>query len=519
MLFRVGASYALVGGALAFAFWSGYSGGLSGVLSTVPELIVSGTLILPVLKGGKLRRVESASEERRADTFSAVGTMALSYRSKYRENTQRLIASLEALSALNGRDAGERTRPEREDYFQAFISEVKSFCSECEHGSDCERVGVCPALSGAERLVSILFSGGRLEVGDINGEVEFCERRRELSQRINERISQMEYAHARNRRLSRIDGELALISRLMTEAGARDAMDVAMNSESSARAERALSEAGLSNFSVRVFGERRERIFLAVLDPDGKTISSEKVRRSLSEALSAELCDIEYYRDGGVAMLECAVKERFSVSFAHRTRAADGRISGDSAAGIRTDDGVFYGILCDGMGRGSPASDASAYLLSVTKNLLSFGAGQDTLVELLSCLMARRGEANSTLDLFRLDLFTGEGSFIKCGAAPSYVKREQTLYRIASEGLPVGAGSEVRGERVRVEVKPGDVVIMTSDGVSDTQSSLIEFIGKMPSESKSSLADLAEDIVARVGCGEDDRTALVIGISESSKSE
>jgi serine/threonine protein phosphatase PrpC len=85
--------------------------------------------------------------------------------------------------------------------------------------------------------------------------------------------------------------------------------------------------------------------------------------------------------------------------------------------------------------------------------------------------------------------------------------------------LPVGAGSEVRGERVRVEVKAGDVVIMTSDGVSDTQSSLIEFIGKMPSESKSSPADLAEDIVARVGCGEDDRTALVIGISESSKSE
>ena len=48
-------------------------------------------------------------------------------------------------------------------------------------------------------------------------------------------------------------------------------------------------------------------------DKDGKIISSGDVRDALSSALSAELCDIEYYRDGEVAMMECSVREKYAV--------------------------------------------------------------------------------------------------------------------------------------------------------------------------------------------------------------
>jgi stage II sporulation protein E len=261
------------------------------------------------------------------------------------------------------------------------------------------------------------------------------------------------------------------------------------------------------------------RVFLAVEDKGGRIISSPEVRGALTEALRAVLCDIEYYRDGEVSMLECCVGERYSVSFAYRIKAGEGDISGDSAVGIRTSDGAFYGILADGMGRGAIAHAVSDHLISITKNLLSFGITESTLVKFLSCLMSRHGEAHSTLDIFRLDLYTGEGAFIKCGAAPSYIKRGGTIYRIGSEGTPIGAGSEALGERIRAEVRVGDTVVMTSDGVVDTRSAQLKFIERMSGEIGDTLSAFAEELVAPTDENGDDRSALVIRIEERSKIE
>ena len=519
LLFPVGAPYALVGGALAFCFWSGYSEGLSGVLSTLPELAIAIALTTPLIKRVARREdtPEAEKPRRPADTLSAVGTMALSYRGKYSENTERLIASIRAISKISSSDGGECGRPSEAEYLAAITSAVRGFCAECEHREACERREVCPALHRAPELSKIIASGGRPAASDINTENEFCERCADIAKHINERVSALEYERARIRRISGFGEELSLISKMMCEARERDREDTALNSEKSRLAEEALTNAGISDFSVRVFGERRPRAFLAVLDGDGKTISSDVVKAALSEALGGELCDIEYYRDGEVAMLECTVKEKYSVSFSYKIRSAGGGVSGDSVSGIRTADGVFYGILADGMGRGDLAHRASDYLISLVQNLLSFGIGQDTLVKLLSCLMSRRGEANSTLDLFRFDLYTGEASFIKCGASPSYIKRDGTLYRIGSEGTPIGVGAESLGERVRVEVKPTDIVIMTSDGVADTKASSLKFIEKMSGEPCESLSDFAEELISLDGGGDDDRSALVVKILEGSK--
>ena len=522
LLFPLGAPLSIAAGGLSFCLWAGYSGGLTGLLSTLPELIISIALILPTLKGRTVRPTApsvGSGTQNQADTLSRVGTMALSYRGKYAENTERFIASVEALSALADRDTGERARPTKEEYRASVVLAIKDFCAECEHSEACERKEVCPALSSVDEFAESLAHGGRISASDINTEDEFCERCAELAKRINERASSLEYRQARLRRAAGLKEELSLLSKMMSEARKRDTEDVKLNSEKSDLVHRALEEREIKGFSVRVFGERRLRVFLAADDPDGKIISSAKVREALCSALSAELCGIEYYRDGRVSMLECGVREKYSVSFSYKIKAGDGAVSGDSATGIRTADGAFYGILADGMGRGEAAHGASSYLLSVTQNLLSFGVREDTLVKFLSCLMARRGEVHSTLDLFRFDLYTGEASFIKCGAAPSYVKREGTIYRIGSEGTPIGVGSEAFGERVRAQVAVGDLVIMASDGVGDTQGSQIKFIERMSAETGASLSEFAEELVSLGGEGGDDRSALVIRIGEVSKKE
>jgi hypothetical protein len=511
-LFPVGLPYALVGGGLAFCFWSGYSGGLSGVLSSVPELAIAVALSTPLLR---LFRTSAVRRERDdgIDTLSLVGTMALSFKSKYSENSERMIASLCSLSTVALKHWQGVCSPTKEEYESAVEECATAFCRECEHFALCEREKICPKGARCALLAEKLFLGGRLSADDINTESEFCERPGELSAYINAKISELEYERGVRVRLSAMHRELSYISRLASDAVARDGEDTSHNKGLSDELCKALSDGGIKNFSAKVFGVRRPYAFLAIADPDGKIIASDKVRGAIFSVLG-ETGGESYYKSQSAAMLECRAREKYSVDFAYKSHAFC-EVSGDSAAGIKTSDGIFYGILSDGMGRGEGARRASAYLVELIKNLLSFGAGWESVVGLASRLLERQGDTQATLDLFKFDLFTGDGEMIKCGASPSYLRRGDGIFKISAEGAPLGVGGEGAFEKIRLEVKCGDILVMASDGANDTPGGAISFISRLSGEIKT-LSSFAEELL-RCGEGQDDKTALVIRISEGGK--
>ena len=73
-------------------------------------------------------------------------------------------------------------------------------------------------------------------------------------------------------------------------------------------------------------------------------------------------------------------------------------------------------------------------------------------------------ECSATLDLFELDLMSGTASFIKSGAAPTFICRDQTVYRVNSRTMPVGIIKQADAKLTRFEIKPWDIVVMVSDG-------------------------------------------------------
>jgi stage II sporulation protein E len=119
------------------------------------------------------------------------------------------------------------------------------------------------------------------------------------------------------------------------------------------------------------------------------------------------------------------------------------------------------------------------------------------------------------VDLFSLDLVGGEACFVKSGAAPSFIKRGDSLYRIKSETVPLGVIKEVDAERIGARICEGDKVIMLSDGIlagADECDWLVEFLGK---GNDLSLADYAKSVVDAAvshGGGADDISVLVIEI-------
>ena len=75
------------------------------------------------------------------------------------------------------------------------------------------------------------------------------------------------------------------------------------------------------------------------------------------------------------------------------------------------------------------------------------------------------GECSSTIDLIELDLITGGTSFIKGGAAPSFVIRGGTVHRLQAGTAPIGIIRKLDTQVCRFDLRAGDTVVMISDGI------------------------------------------------------
>ena len=119
------------------------------------------------------------------------------------------------------------------------------------------------------------------------------------------------------------------------------------------------------------------------------------------------------------------------------------------------------------------------------------------------------------MDLLRLDLFTGEGASTSSGAAPTYVRRGGSVSRVTGCALPRGPLHRGAGgpDVSRLQLEPGDVVVLVSDGVTDRRddqwlrAALSAFNGESPKDLARSLVSPGEGETA-----DDDRTALVVRV-------
>ena len=105
------------------------------------------------------------------------------------------------------------------------------------------------------------------------------------------------------------------------------------------------------------------------------------------------------------------------------------------------------------------------------EKMLMAGNRADITIRMLNNFLrgenSRRGvECSVTVDLFELDLMLGVASFIKSGAAPTYILRGGEVYRIASKTMPVGIIKNPDIKVTRFDMRRGDLVLMMSDGIS-----------------------------------------------------
>lgn len=97
-------------------------------------------------------------------------------------------------------------------------------------------------------------------------------------------------------------------------------------------------------------------------------------------------------------------------------------------------------------------------------------------------------ESYSTLDFMDLDLYSGQMTITKIGAAASFLKHKDRVECLRASTLPAGVDASCTGDVIHRKLTHGDFLVMVTDGV-------LEYLHVKHPEEK--LAEMIKEIKQR----------------------
>ncbi|MBQ9931355.1 MAG: SpoIIE family protein phosphatase [Firmicutes bacterium] len=197
--------------------------------------------------------------------------------------------------------------------------------------------------------------------------------------------------------------------------------------------------------------------------------------------------------------------------------------SGDSCLCAELRDNQYMIALSDGMGKGARAAEESSLAVNTLHSLLKAGFDAELALQLLNSLLFLNSEDEifSTMDLGLFHLGTGRLRLFKIGAAATFIKRGERVEAVKVSALPAGIVPRIPVEHVDIKLRPGDEIIIVSDGITEAAAGedgldwLCEAISGIRSRDPQTLADLVlRQAIQRWGIREkDDMTVIAVRVA------
>lgn len=482
----------------AFAF---YNRGASAFLYVLPDLASGALVYLPL---------EAFLQRRKTKVAKKLGQSA-----KEKTAESGLLPSLSTqLKELSGKvfSLSEKLRsPTPESARRICRKTVEEICGECS--GDCFKDGTM-----SEKIADTLF-----EVGSLSAYKEpvykssLCEKKKLLCDQINN-----DYASYLRTLLESDKAECyaqcySQCSKILKDRELLFSKEQEENSKESERFRKSL-ERTLAFRSACAYGTRQILFKATGIEPEESLQNSDTLQKYLENALNYRLSPPEFTLSGKEWSFTVRRVPAFQIQEGAITKCKEEEdYSGDTVYTFKNQD-YFYALLCDGMGSGREAALVSRIACQFFKHLLSCGASLETVLGSVNDFLLHQScECSTTLDMVRFDLLDGQCDFIKCGACPSLVLRGDNTFKISSTSLPVGATREVHYEKVTVRLRPGDKIILISDGISSQIEGSPWLSALLSGSVRPDPQGMAEDILRTAFTGAekpDDRSVLVLEVSE-----
>ncbi len=497
-LFGLGLTYGIIGGGALLGAWAVYAESLKGILSILPEYAISALTVFPILKRLSQEKTATECEEIEKSALDMVGTVALSYRNKYRGNLSALEMSLSAMSSSIKKYNETSSAPSREELCDLILECSDKYCHACDGRGACMTKGDQRFVDHVNELADILYKNGRINASDLNAYPEYCHLSPNIAEAINRGAAILSEERFREMKKDTSSEDLGIIAKLINEARIDDEKEKALNESLSERLGDVMLDAGLADGVIRAFGERKPYFILAAEDETGTKITAPELKKNIEAIAGVRLSTPDFYRRGKMALMECASEKSYAAECAVSSIASEREeISGDTATAFESESGYFYALISDGMGSGKEAKDTSSLVADFLTRALNFNPEGQTVLKILNLTIRhKRRECSATVDLFSVDLYRGDAEFLKSGAAASYVKRGSSIFRIKSKTAPLGLMRNVDAEKIKIELEGDDYIIMLSDGIAQSAEDtpwLLDLLSKPP---KRNLKEYADAILA-----------------------
>ena len=304
--------------------------------------------------------------------------------------------------------------------------------------------------------------------------------------------------------------DMAAVGELLCRMDKSLAEEFRENRELTAKLNRLLAYNNFHASGVKVIGERRKRVYVGDIELSSTRMGGDDIQKLISGILGGKFSCPEFSLDGAVLSMRLESEKRVrTVSGTYTIAASSVQAYCDAKNGINnacikkscgadcyddtpsivindepttpipTEDvsgdtievfeayGRQYMMLSDGMGSGREASVASGMSVKLLREYIEGGADLESALKLVNRILRSAGrECSATIDICEIDLYTSEARFIKSGAAPSFVLRNGSIYRLQSKTVPIGIIRALDAEAIKFDIEQGDTVVMLSDGVA-----------------------------------------------------
>ncbi len=509
-------------GASALICWSAYVRGAIMIPVLLPALLLAGAVFALL---GKWR----ASDEKRDPTDAKEcdkEEAAVAHAARYRNANERFRGISEAFASLSEMfyNLSDRfRRPGTLDLRQICDRAFDEYCQDCPNKTVCWGLEYSNTLATTNALISQLHTRGKVTREQIPSPMKRrCKSIGVILEKINVDCARLTAEMLRNNRTEIFAMDYEAAATIINDALEEDAGEYRFDADMEQKVRDYVGDAGISVCNVSVYGNRRRQIVLRGVNVDHSKVSAQTLRADLGEMCGLELGQPVFEVDGNVSIMSLQAKKKIAVLGAQNNVSADGGVSGDSINLFSNKQDYFYALISDGMGAGKEAALTSGLCSVFLEKMLRAGNRAWTSLRMLNNMIRSRGadsvrECSSTIDLLELDLMTAKASFIKSGAAPSFVIRGSAVHCLQSGTAPIGIIQTLDAQETPFQLRVGDTVVMISDGIMQNDEECTQLTSFLSQAGELSPEEIVYRICLQAAAAQnhDDCSAVALRIIEA----
>jgi len=465
LLWKYSYAFSLSVSIVAALIFGIYSEGATALFRLLPEFAVGGAVTVPIVKGrvlSKIKIFEWGVAE--SDAPPPLEEIICDSTDRFSELSDTLSSVSETFRVISE----TRSKPTPEELKNMCSGICEKYCVRCSMKPLCWEKDTDTTVDMLKKIAAVLYSRGRANKSDLPEYMHHrCYRLNNIIEESNRGAAELisRCKSSNNARIFSLD--VSAMAGLIDSAIKEKEEETGYSPELSDKLRHALDRSELSAERVGVYGKRRHYVVASGISLARTKISSSVLHSISQNTLGEPLTEPDYSIDGSNVSLTMKSRKTISTESASAERKKGGSdMSGDSHSVFGTRDDYSYSVISDGMGSGKSAATLSRLSIMILSKMLTAKNSVTASLGMLSAfLRGEREEGSATADVCEIDLLRSSATFYKCGAAPSFVRRSGKLFKIESKTFPLGILDSPDTEKVSLDLKVGDVIIMLSDGV------------------------------------------------------